>query len=108
MLQSAQELQAPSAVELPTVSVPVKVVTDYQGNPSAVRLGRWVGVVGVLDCWRADDEWWEPQAKPKTYYKVALQNGFDLTIFREPSSGKWYQEVCKGSGLGAPQLPFQG
>ena len=93
MIQSARELQAPSDVKLPTRSVPLKVNTDYEGNPSAVRLGRWVGVVGVMDCWSADDGWWGPQVMSKTYYKVVLRNGFDLTIIRDPDPDEWYQEV---------------
>lgn len=92
MIQSTQEVEAPSAIEPLTRSIPVKVETDDEGSPTAVRLGRWVDVVAVQDCWSIDDEWWNVRSMSRTYYKVALQNGFELTICKDLDTGNWYQQ----------------
>ena len=36
-------------------------------------------------------EWWEPEPVFKVHYRVTLEDGRELTTFRNMETGSWYQ-----------------
>ena len=61
--------------------------------PSAVVLrDREVRVTSVLDMWEIEDEWWRDVPVARMYYRVALEDGKSITVFRNLVDGLWYQQ----------------
>jgi hypothetical protein len=66
------------------------VEADGDGLPTAVWLaGRRCAVEAVLECWRIDDEWWRERPVSRVYYRLALEDGRVVTVFRDMVSGQW-------------------
>ena len=71
---------------------PVQLRTDG-GIPRAVlRRSRWRRVEQVEDVWRVDDGWWRPTPVARTYFRVALQDGQVMTVYRDDARGTWWTQ----------------
>ncbi|MCJ7490955.1 MAG: hypothetical protein MUP15_02170, partial [Dehalococcoidia bacterium] len=69
---------------------PVVVATDESGEPVAVVLGgRRLAVERVEDVWRIDDEWWREEVS-RLYYRLLLEDGRALTVYRDLDKGSWF------------------
>ena len=55
-----------------------------------------VSVVSIEDVWQVDDEWWREKPISRKYYRVATEDGRHFTIFRDQTSGAWYQQQGGG------------
>jgi len=78
----------------------VLVRSDAEGNPLAVRRGRWPeprAVVRVQDRWRIDDEWWRDAPISRLYYLVLLSGDLLLTIYHDLSTGAWFEQRDYGA-----------
>ncbi|HEV7680264.1 MAG TPA: hypothetical protein VGQ42_17020 [Candidatus Dormibacteraeota bacterium] len=72
------------------------------GAPAAVELrGAWRTVARVEEVWRVDDGWWRPHPVQRTYFRLALDDGRALTLYREQADagagartggGAWWQQ----------------
>lgn len=65
--------------------VPVREVeTNPEGVPVAIELrGRsWV-VVEVAEQWRIDEGWWRATPVSRHYYRLVLEDGRIVTVFRD-------------------------
>jgi len=63
-----------------------------RGEPAAVtRNGRRSRVTAIQGTWRIDDEWWREMIS-RQYFRVELQGGLVVTIFRDLVSDRWYQQ----------------
>ncbi|MEX0800849.1 MAG: hypothetical protein WD379_06500 [Dehalococcoidia bacterium] len=64
------------------------------GRPAAVHLsnGRF-GVEEVLEVWRIDDEWWRKRPLSRTYYRLLLEDGRTVTVYRDETSGQWAKQA---------------
>ena len=71
--------------------VPVK--EDANGFPVKVGLPHWQAVAAVEDRWRIDDEWWRSEPVSRLYFKVQLNSGQRLIIYRDLISGNWYRQL---------------
>ncbi len=68
----------------------VGVRTDPSGEPLAVQGRRApVGVEGIRERWRIDDEWWRVPIS-RLYYDLVLEGGRAVTLYRDLCTGRWY------------------
>lgn len=74
---------------------PVAVEVDAEGKPAAVRLrpGEWLRVAEVQDVWRIDDEWWRERPVSRLYWRLALEDGQVVTLYRDLVSGRWARQA---------------
>lgn len=71
---------------------PVRLRAE-DGVPQAVlQRARWRRVDHVDDVWRIDDGWWRPSPIARTYFRVALENGHVLILYRDDLAGTWWSQ----------------
>ena len=72
---------------------PLRVGAGGDGRPVAVHLpiGR-CAVEQVLEVWRIDDEWWRPQPVSRLYYRLALEGGRVVTVYRDLVRTAWFSQ----------------
>lgn len=72
---------------------PVRVEADEDGRPVAVWLsGRRYAVEAVLATWRIDDEWWRPRPVSRMYFRLLLEDGRLMTMYRD-RAGRWLMQT---------------
>lgn len=72
---------------------PINVAADTTGVPRLVRAhGRWRPVDFVMEAWEIKDDWWTPQPIARSYFRVQLDNGSILRLFRDQKQGSWYHQ----------------
>ena len=70
---------------------PLAVEADEVDDPKSLKLrGRWVEVEAVIDRWRLDDEWWRQQPVSRMYFECVVDQGIQVTVFRDLVSEQWY------------------
>ena len=71
----------------------VSTASDTSNGP-ALRgsKDRWREVPEILDSWRIDDEWWRKQPVSRLYYRVLLEDGTVVGLFKDLVSGEWYRQ----------------
>ena len=52
----------------------------------------WRKVLEVLDVWRIEDEWWRKIRVSRLYYRVVLEDGTMVGLFKDLVSGDWYSQ----------------
>jgi hypothetical protein len=63
------------------------------GLPRALlRRQRWQRVDRVEDVWRVDDGWWRSQPVSRTYFRLALEGGHVVTVYRDDLDGTWWTQ----------------
>lgn len=68
----------------------LRVETDGAGRPRALlHEGAMRTVVAVQDHWRIDDEWWRETPVSRMYYRVQLEGGRGVTVYRDLHAGEW-------------------
>jgi hypothetical protein len=73
--------------------IPVKVRENVRHTPVAVRIkGRWRKVVSLAEVWSIDEEWWRERPIIRMYYRVNLEDGRQMTVFRDMLDGAWYRQ----------------
>jgi hypothetical protein len=71
---------------------PVELRAD-RGVPVAVlRRSRWRRVAQVEEVWRVDDGWWRAVPTARTYFRLALEDGHLVTLYREDAEGRWWTQ----------------
>ena len=59
--------------------------------PTAVRQRTgWRRVDSVAEVWRVDDGWWRSSRVRRTYFRLALQGGDVVTLYRDDDQGTWW------------------
>jgi hypothetical protein len=74
------------------VNQPAPIEMSEEGVDSPVRLhikGRWLVVSEWRDRWRIDDEWWRGEEISRMYFTVLLEDGREVTIFRDLVKRGW-------------------
>lgn len=78
---------------------PLRVEADEDGRPTAVWLsGRRHAVEAVQETWRIDDEWWRQWPVSRVYYRLLLEDGRAVTVYRDMVSGGWAKQNALGKG----------
>lgn len=68
-------------------------VHGESGLPEAVRQrGRWRRIERIAEVWRVDDGWWRPSPVARTYFRVELEGGHLLTLYRDDEKGTWWTQ----------------
>jgi hypothetical protein len=42
--------------------------------------------------WRIDQHWWRGEPVKRDYYRVAVESGPPLTLYRDLASGQWFRQ----------------
>jgi hypothetical protein len=75
--------------------LPVEVRENAQQRPLAIRIkGRWRKVISIDDLCNVDEEWWRERPIVRMYYRVSIEDGRHLTIFRDLIDGAWYRQYA--------------
>ena len=78
----------------PRIPMPARVQEDEEFRPVALSLeGKTLGVVSIDDREEEEVEWWEPEPVFKMHYRVTLDDGRELRIFRNMKTGGWHQAL---------------
>ncbi len=49
-------------------------------------------VVSIDNMWKIDEEWWREKPIVRMYYQVTTEDGRRITLFRDLTTGEWYQQ----------------
>ena len=60
--------------------------------PSRGRTGARSQIERIEDIWRVAEAWWRAGAQARTYYRVTLDGGRPLTLFRDDETGAWFEQ----------------
>jgi hypothetical protein len=50
-------------------------------------------VESVVETWRIDDEWWREKAVSRRYWRVVLEDGRVVDVYRDLITGKWWRQA---------------
>ena len=84
----------------PSAPIAARVQEDQDFRPLAVSLEGKILEVVSIDERVEEEEWLDEQPLTKMHYQVTLEDGRQVTIFRNMKTGGWYQ-------LESPQQPVQ-
>jgi len=89
------QTSAPDTQLLQSLNRPRQVAVEAEeGTPSAVHLsGHRIAVESVVEIWRIDDEWWRDKAVSRMYWRVVLEDGRVVDVYRDLASGKWWRQA---------------
>jgi hypothetical protein len=72
----------------------ITVDTDEEGGPSAVQLSnRLIAIESVVEKWRIDDEWWRDKPIARVYWRVVMEDGRVVDVYRDLTTGKWWRQA---------------
>jgi hypothetical protein len=76
---------------------PVVVETDERGVPTTIVVSKFRRAVeSVLEKWRIDDEWWRTQRVSRTYWRLLLEDGRTVDVYRDLARNRWYRQAYAG------------
>ena len=88
----AKKPKAPVTTARPNTPMPCNVQEDADYRPVAVSLeGKTLEVVSIDEREEEEAEWWEPEPVFRMHYQVTLEDGQQLTIFRNMKTESWYR-----------------
>jgi len=58
--------------------------------------GHRCAVESVLEKWRIDDEWWRERPVSRVYWRLLLENGCAVDVYRDVARGRWYKQAYTG------------
>ena len=71
---------------------------DESGEPQAVVLGcERLAVAAVQDRWRIDDEWWRERPVSRLYFRLLLEDGRVVMVYKDLVSGRWARQSSYAS-----------
>ncbi len=72
---------------------PVTVEADANGTPLTVERH---DVEAVLETWRIEDEWWRPRPVSRAYWRLLLEDGRTVDVYRDGVRERWYRQAYSG------------
>ena len=69
---------------------PVDVETDEHGAPIVIERR---AVEAVIETWRVEDEWWRPQPVSRAYWRLLLEDGRTVDVYRDVLRGRWCRQA---------------
>jgi hypothetical protein len=71
----------------------ITVTADSEARPLTVVLnGRRLSITAYNEVWRIEDEWWRPKPIARIYWRLSLQDGRVVDIYRDLSTGEWSRQ----------------
>ena len=62
-------------------------------KPSHIRIhGAYVRIYLIIDEWEVNEDWWTNQPIDRRYFKVILDNGREMVLFKDLSNNLWYKQ----------------
>ena len=93
MVKNPRETPGAGEIRPLNLPVPIRVEEDEHHRPIAlIPRRRRLKVVSVEDLWEISEEWWRVNPIARTYYRVTLEDGRAITVFRDLSDGGWYRQ----------------
>ena len=93
MVQNSRETPGPGALRPLNLPVLIVVEADAHQQPlTLVQRGRRLKVASVDSLWKIDEEWWREKPIIRMYYQLTTEDGRRITVFRDLTSGEWYQQ----------------
>ena len=75
----------------PSTPMAARVQEDEDFRPLAISLaGKLLGVASIEERVE-EEEWWDEQPLTRMHYQVTLEDGQQVTIFRNMKTGGWYR-----------------
>ncbi len=72
---------------------PINVEADASGTPLTVERR---AVETVIETWCIEDEWWRPQPVSRAYWRLLLEDGRTVDVYRDVLRGRWYRQAYSG------------
>jgi hypothetical protein len=73
--------------------LPIEVSESAHQTPRVIKVnGHWRKVVSIDDLCNVDEEWWRERPIVRMYYRVNLESGSQITVFRDMLDGAWYRQ----------------
>jgi hypothetical protein len=85
----------PATKHLRALNTPRRITVDAaeDGRPAAVTFGRRkLAVEAHHETWRIDDEWWRAKPVSRMYWRVSLEDGRVVDVYRDLVTGAWYRQ----------------
>ncbi len=93
MVKTARKKTRPGSIRALNLPALLDVDEDERRRPVSVTLRRRpLAVASVEDVWEVLDEWWRAGPVARRYYRVRLEDGTALTVFRDLPTGLWYRQ----------------
>ena len=71
----------------------IAVEADAEGRPATIALGkRRLAVEAHHETWRIDDEWWRARPISRLYWRLSLEDGRTVDVYRDLVTGDWYRQ----------------
>jgi hypothetical protein len=75
--------------------IPIAVRESAHQTPRVIKVnGRWRRVLSIDDVCSIDEEWWREKPIIRMYYRVNLEGGRCMTVFRDMVDGAWYRQYA--------------
>ena len=76
----------------PQGPMPTKVQEDDDQRPVTVTIyGEPVAVELIVEQWEDEEFWWRDNPVVRISYRVTLEGGQELTLFKNMLTGGWYR-----------------
>ncbi len=77
--------------------IAVQVISNPDGYPVSVSETRndhaaSSRVEHVIDVWELDDEWWRSKPVRRRYFRLLMETGRVLTVFRDLTGDEWFRQ----------------
>ena len=91
MVQNPRTTPGPGSIRPLNLPTPVTVQENRRQLPTSVTIGsRTLPVTAIIDLWEIDDEWWRDRPIARMYYRVTVEGGRQLTLYRDLVDGTWH------------------
>lgn len=75
------------------VRVRIELAPGPVPHPRVVVLrGRRCPVAGVLERWRVDEGWWREVPVSRDHFRLVLDDGRVVTVYRDEHEGTWWTQ----------------
>ncbi len=93
MVANPRKKAGPGRIRPLNQPAPVQVQEDEGDAPGTVVLRhKELRVTSIQDVWEVVDEWWRANPIARRYYRVAVEGGTTVTVFRDLISGAWCEQ----------------
>ena len=93
MVKNSGEKASPGPIRALNLPGLVEVEEDHRQCPISIALGRRrLRVASIEDMWEIVDEWWRAKPLARRYYRLVLEDGPAVTLFRDLADGRWYEQ----------------
>ena len=93
MVKTARKKTRPGSIRALNLPALLDVDEDERRRPVSITLRhRRLAVASVEDVWEVLDEWWRASPVARRYFRVRLEDGTALTLFRDLLTDLWYRQ----------------